>query len=45
MISEIERTQKAVEALKMKDYVTFGHLMVDSHNSLRSITILSKHSG
>jgi len=35
VISEIERTQKAVEALKMKDYVTFGHLMVDSHNSLR----------
>nr|CAB3248187.1 galactokinase-like [Phallusia mammillata] len=35
VISEIDRTTKGAEALKMGDYNTFGKLMVLSHNSLR----------
>ncbi|XP_042310529.1 galactokinase [Sceloporus undulatus] len=35
VIGEIERTTRAVEALKSRDYQTFGQLMVESHNSLR----------
>lgn len=34
-ITEIARTAEAAEALKAKDYIKFGHLMVDSHKSLR----------
>jgi len=35
VITEIERTEKAVEALERRDYITFGHLMNESHDSLR----------
>ncbi|XP_070596011.1 galactokinase isoform X2 [Erythrolamprus reginae] len=35
VIGEIERTAKAAEVLKARDYKTFGELMVESHNSLR----------
>lgn len=34
-ISEIIRTQEAVEVLKQGDYTTFGKLMTDSHYSLK----------
>ena len=35
VVGEIDRTQKAAEALKNQDYEKFGTLMVESHNSLR----------
>ncbi|XP_018331395.1 galactokinase-like [Agrilus planipennis] len=35
VVTEIERTVQAAEALKEKDFVKFGKLMVQSHNSLR----------
>ncbi|NWY94607.1 GALK1 Galactokinase, partial [Loxia curvirostra] len=35
VIGEITRTSEAVEALRDRDYKTFGKLMVESHNSLR----------
>jgi len=35
VVSEIRRTQEAAEALDKGDYVTFGRLMIESHNSLR----------
>lgn len=35
VIQEIERTAQAAESLKKGDYVKFGKLMVESHNSLR----------
>ncbi|OPJ88588.1 galactokinase [Patagioenas fasciata] len=35
VISEIARTEQAAQALKNRDYKTFGKLMVESHNSLR----------
>merc|ERR1719309_283129 len=35
VISEISRTEKAVKALKLADFVTFGTLMTESHVSLR----------
>ncbi|CAG0903326.1 unnamed protein product [Darwinula stevensoni] len=35
VITEIERTSKAADALKLKDYNQFGKLMVESHESLR----------
>ncbi|KAK2528466.1 Galk1 [Columba guinea] len=35
VISEIARTEQAAQALKNRDYKTFGKLMVGSHNSLR----------
>lgn len=35
VITEIERTRTAADALKHGDYKTFGELMNDSHNSLR----------
>ncbi|KAM9177683.1 galactokinase isoform 2-T2 [Mergus octosetaceus] len=35
VISEIERTVRAAQALQDRDYGTFGRLMVESHNSLR----------
>lgn len=35
VIGEIDRTQKAADALKKGDYTTFGKLMVASHNALR----------
>lgn len=34
-ISENERTLKAADALKARDYITFGRLMNESHSSLR----------
>uniref|UniRef100_A0A8C5SLZ9 Galactokinase 1 n=1 Tax=Laticauda laticaudata TaxID=8630 RepID=A0A8C5SLZ9_LATLA len=37
VIGEIERTSRAAEALEAKDYKRFGELMVESHNSLRSV--------
>ena len=36
VVSEIQRTYDAVEALGSGDYKKFGELMVGSHNSLRS---------
>lgn len=38
-ISEIQRTQEAVEVLKKGDYVKFGKFMTDSHNSLRQVPV------
>lgn len=35
VITEIERTMKATEALKQKDFNLFGQLMYESHSSLR----------
>ncbi|XP_065591313.1 galactokinase isoform X2 [Cyrtonyx montezumae] len=35
VVGEIERTARAAQALQDGDYVTFGMLMVESHNSLR----------
>ena len=35
VITEIQRTQDAVTALRKNDYELFGKLMVGSHNSLR----------
>lgn len=35
VITEIERTVQAAEALKHRNYQRFGRLMVESHNSLR----------
>ncbi|XP_071620681.1 galactokinase isoform X2 [Heliangelus exortis] len=35
VIGEIARTAQAAQALRDKDYRTFGRLMVESHNSLR----------
>lgn len=35
VIGEIARTEQAAQALKNRDYKTFGKLMVESHNSLR----------
>ncbi|NWW98546.1 GALK1 Galactokinase, partial [Caloenas nicobarica] len=35
VIGEIARTDQAAQALKNRDYKTFGKLMVESHNSLR----------
>lgn len=37
VIAEIERTEKATEALKSADYKEVGKLMVESHNSLRDL--------
>ena len=44
VISEIQRTLDAVEALKAGDYHKFGRLMHDSHCSLRYVhkTVLCK---
>ena len=35
VIGEIQRTENSVPALENGDYVKFGQLMVESHNSLR----------
>ncbi|XP_074967326.1 galactokinase [Phalacrocorax aristotelis] len=35
VIGEIARTAQAAQALRDRDYETFGRLMVESHNSLR----------
>ncbi|KAM6403311.1 galactokinase [Rhynochetos jubatus] len=35
VIAEIARTAQAAQALRDRDYRTFGRLMVESHNSLR----------
>lgn len=37
VITENERTQQAVEALKSNSIKEFGHLMNESHNSLRYV--------
>ena len=37
VISEIQRTQDAVEALRAEDYRKFGRLMNESHYSLRCV--------
>ena len=34
VVTEIQRTNDAVQALNTGDYKTFGELMVQSHNSL-----------
>lgn len=36
MVSEIDRTVRAAEALKQKDFNKFGELMVESHVSLKN---------
>ncbi|KRT79673.1 hypothetical protein AMK59_7499 [Oryctes borbonicus] len=36
VVGEIDRTVKAAEALKQKDFRTFGELMVESHVSLKN---------
>lgn len=35
VISEIARTASAAQALRQKDYASFGMLMFQSHTSLR----------
>ena len=35
VVSEIDRTVRAAEALRKKDFNLFGQLMIESHNSLR----------
>ena len=35
VVSEIQRTKAAADALKTNNYVQFGKLMNQSHNSLR----------
>lgn len=35
VITEIKRTDEAAEAMEKNDYITFGKLMIESHNSLR----------
>ena len=37
VITEIDRCQSAVSALDNSQYTELGRLMVDSHNSLRSV--------
>jgi galactokinase len=37
VIYECDRVHKSTEALKNSDLVTFGKLMIDSHNSLRDL--------
>ena len=39
IVTEIQRTSEAGEALKMRDYERFGRLMNESHTSLRYITL------
>lgn len=36
VVGEIDRTAKAAEALKQKNYTKFGELMVESHVSLKN---------
>ena len=40
VVSEIQRTTDAVQALKDRNYAALGTLMNQSHNSLRSDLIL-----
>ena len=35
VVAENDRTERAADALQAQDYVTFGELMVESHNSLK----------
>lgn len=35
-VTEIKRTAEAAEALKEKNYLKFGQLMVESHTSLKN---------
>lgn len=44
VVTEIDRTNKAAELLKKADLVQFGKLMVESHNSLRSVTVMEHNS-
>lgn len=41
VVSEIQRTCEAVQALNAGDYSKFGELMVESHNSLRYTSSLA----
>jgi len=41
VISENQRCIDAAAALKSADYVRFGQLMTASHNSLRSVWLIS----
>merc|ERR1719394_1051691 len=36
VVAENDRTERAADALQAQDYVTFGELMVESHNSLKN---------
>jgi len=36
VVTENDRTERAADALQAQDYVTFGQLMVESHNSLKN---------
>ena len=40
VVTEIPRTEEAAAALEVGDYSTFGRLMVDSHNSLRRVSLI-----
>jgi len=40
VVTEIPRTEEAAAALETGDYSTFGRLMVDSHNSLRLVSLV-----
>ena len=37
VVTEMDRTERAVEALENQDYQTFGQLMNQSHDSLRQV--------
>lgn len=45
VITEIQRTEQAANALEAGDYDKFGKLMVESHNSLRLVASLLVHCG
>lgn len=38
VITEIKRTEEGAKALEKNDFVKFGKLMIESHNSLRLVT-------
>ena len=40
VIGEIKRTEEAATALENNNYKRFGELMIESHNSLRSVHLL-----
>lgn len=37
VVSEIDRLQKACDALKVNDFITLGYLMFETHNSLQHL--------
>ena len=39
VIGEIKRTEEAATALENNNYKRFGELMIESHNSLRSVQL------